>query len=104
MVLVAGILIGLGAVVWILLALTVFDKVSAWRYNRRKAKLRALNQAFAEGYSAALGEYAKQPVQTYRAVLVTPDRPQPDHYMEQVRHRIEALTGRQEAINYPRGS
>ena len=95
-------LLGVVACAWF--GLKFADYVHAVLYERRRAKQQAAREAFAEGYSAALGEYAKQPVQTYRAVLVTPDRPQPDHYMEQVRHRIEALTGRQEAINYPRGS
>jgi hypothetical protein len=72
---IAWTLIGASSLVWIWIALKVMDWVYAVRYERRMAKLRALNQAFANGYSSAMGEYAKAPVQTYRVVLATPDRP-----------------------------
>jgi hypothetical protein len=80
----------LGAITWF--SLKAFDWAHEIRYRRRRAKVHALNQAFAEGFDAAMA---------YK--VITPDRPS-DPYMEQVRHRIDALTGPGEASYYPRGS
>ena len=77
-----------------LLVLKVWDAIRAWRYNRKQASLRELNEAFADGYSAAMGDYAK--VQTCRVVLATPDRPaperpKPDPWMGMVKADIEEI-------------
>jgi hypothetical protein len=89
----------LGAITWF--SLKAFDWAHEIRYRRRRAKVHALNQAFAEGFDAAMGEYGRSKVQAYK--VITPDRPS-DPYMEQVRQRIDALTGPGEASYYPRGS
>lgn len=81
------IFLALDAVVITLLALKVWDAVRAWRYNRREAKRRALDDAFCNGYQTAMGRYAH----TYRVVLATPDRPK-DPWLEMVREDIDELT------------
>jgi hypothetical protein len=91
----------LGVVLAAWYGLKLCDWIHAVRYRRRRAKVHALNQAFAEGFDAAMGEYGRSKVQAYK--VITPDRPS-DPYMEQVRHRIDALTGPGEALKYPAGS
>jgi hypothetical protein len=54
-----------------------------------------------KAFDWALGEYGRSKVQAYK--VITPDRPS-DPYMEQVRQRIDALTGPGEALKYPAGS
>jgi hypothetical protein len=92
-------LASLGAITWI--GLKAFDWARAVRYERRRARAHEVNQAFADGYHAAMGEYGKSKVQAFQ--VITPDRPS-DPYMEQVRHRIDALTGPGEASSYGKGS
>jgi predicted transcriptional regulator len=45
-----------------------------------EARARAVRQAFADGYAAAMGEYARIHIQTYRVVRPTPDRPVKTEY------------------------
>jgi hypothetical protein len=92
-------LASLGAITWF--GLKAFDWIHALRYERRRARAHEVNQAFADGYHAAMGEYGRSKVQAYK--VITPDRPS-DPYMEQVRQRIDALTGPGEALKYPAGS
>jgi hypothetical protein len=92
-------LLGVAALTWGLLK--GIDWIHAVRYERAKARLRALDQAFADGFYAAMGEYGKSKVQAFQ--VITPDRPS-DPYMQQVRHRIDALTGPGEASSYGKGS
>lgn len=53
--------------------LKIWDAIRAWRYNVKVARLRDRLESFTDGYSAAMGDYAK--VQTVRVVRATPDRP-----------------------------
>jgi hypothetical protein len=87
----------LGAITWY--GLKAFDWIHALRYERRKAKRRAADEAFAQALTESMGSYS----QVYSFKVITPDRPS-DPYMEQVRQRIDALTGPGEATYYPRGS
>jgi hypothetical protein len=71
-------LASLGAITWI--GLKAFDWAHEIRYRRRRAKVHALNQAFAEGFDAAMGEYGRSKVQAYKVVRATPDRPKQTAY------------------------
>jgi hypothetical protein len=95
-------LASLGAITWF--GLKAFDWAHALRYEKRKAKIRSLNQAFADGYHAAMGEYGRSKVQAYKVVRATPDRPKPDPFLVEARKEIDALTGPGEALKYPAGS
>jgi hypothetical protein len=89
----------LGAITWV--GLKAFDWARAIRYERRQARAHEVNQAFAEGYHAAMGEYGKSKVQAFQ--VITPDRPV-DPFLKKARKEIDALTGPGEATYYPRGS
>jgi hypothetical protein len=95
-------LASLGAITWF--GLKAFDWIHALRYERAKAKRRAVDEAFADGYHAAMGEYGRSKVQAYKVVRATPDRPKPDPFLVEARKEIDALTGPGEATYYPRGS
>jgi hypothetical protein len=86
-------LAGLGVLTWGLLH--AFDAVRAWRYNRRMAHARAVADAYEIGKRFAMGDYAKGATW----FIVTQDRPAPE-----LRTAIEAITSREDAANYPKGS
>jgi hypothetical protein len=71
-------LAALGAITWF--GLKAFDWAHAVRYERRQARAHEVNQAFADGFHAAMGEYGKSKVQAYKVVRATPDRPKPTAY------------------------
>jgi hypothetical protein len=92
----------LGAITWF--GLKAFDWVHALRYEKRRRHALALDQAFADGFAAAMGEYGKSKVQAYKVVRATPDRPAADPFLKKARAEIDALTGPGEALKYPAGS
>ncbi len=81
-----------------LAVLTVFclklaDWFRAWRFNCKQAKQAhrdAVYAAYLRGFQEAVGACGR--IDTYRAKLVTPDRPK-DVYLERAWKEIEKMTG-----------
>ena len=92
---------GLAGLTWC--ALHAFDAIRAWRFNRRMAHARAVAEAYEIGKRMAMGSYAHGVTWVIRT---TPDRPITKEQWEaaKAREEIDNIAGREDAVNYPKGS